>query len=147
MAFWVSDTTHFVHPKLILANLNSVFHPIAFLLFRQIFFWEIKIHFSCSWDMWNRKKLSANLFLGKLWLWIENFGFELKYCEELKRVLANLIFDHTEDFFYILKYLQSLNPLQHSFRKDRPNFFEAGATFDNSFFDNSFVLVRQLKNS
>jgi hypothetical protein len=23
---------------------------------------------------------------------------------------------------------------------------EAGATFDNSFFDNSFVLVRQLKN-
>ncbi len=24
--------------------------------------------------------------------------------------------------------------------------FQAGATFDNSFFDNSFVLVQQLKN-
>jgi hypothetical protein len=27
-----------------------------------------------------------------------------------------------------------------------PHLFEAGATFDNSFFDNSFALVRQLKN-
>ncbi len=74
---WRSETTtHFDHPKIIRSKfglnwskfgLNSVFQPIAFFVSQNIFLRNQDSLFLFMSHV-EPKKLSANLFLGKLWL-------------------------------------------------------------------------------
>jgi hypothetical protein len=91
-----------VSPNIFLRNQDSLF-----LFMRHV---EPKKAFS-------KFTFSQTLALNwKLWLWIEILWRAKKNCNKFN------FWSHWR-LFYILKYLQSLKPLQHSIRKDRQNFF------------------------